>query len=467
MTAMQFLPAPETLVATFAAFAVSLACLWLLLLPRGRRLMLDRPNARSLHQQPVPRSGGIAIAAGVAAGVALAPAVSMLAFCLAAALAVVSLADDIRALPTLLRLAAHVAAAAVLLAAGIGSTEPAAFLALVLAIAWYANLYNFMDGADGLAGGMACSASAPMPGPRSNRVTLRSRLRQRGSQPVARLPAVQLPPARLFMGDAGSVPLGFLAGALGVTGWHEGVWPPVVPGACVCAFRVRCDVDAGEAPAARRTRLASAQGALLSAPGADGIRAPWHRVDRVWRDGGLHDARAARARSRVMPRSWARWSQRRLRSARSRSGSTCAGPGTAREETSAHEDAGLCSLSPTTWSRRALPGWLRFWLRFNLEVPPEFLQTAWSTLPWVMAIHALLFWRLGLYRGLWRYASLPDLQKILLAAALLRSPRRADPAAQAGTRGAAHGVPDRAAAADRRHERQPAALPRLEGTAPC
>ena len=56
-----------------------------------------------------------------------------------------------------------------------------------------------------------------------------------------------------------------------------------------------------------------------------------------------------------------------------------------------------------------------FLLRFNFEVPPEYLATALSTLPWVMAVNAMLFWRLGLYRGLWRYASLPDLQKILAA----------------------------------------------------
>jgi FlaA1/EpsC-like NDP-sugar epimerase len=60
--------------------------------------------------------------------------------------------------------------------------------------------------------------------------------------------------------------------------------------------------------------------------------------------------------------------------------------------------------------------WLAaFFLRFNLEVPHDYLTTALFTLPWVMAVNALLFWRLGLYRGLWRYASLPDLQKILIA----------------------------------------------------
>jgi FlaA1/EpsC-like NDP-sugar epimerase len=60
--------------------------------------------------------------------------------------------------------------------------------------------------------------------------------------------------------------------------------------------------------------------------------------------------------------------------------------------------------------------WLAaFLLRFNLEMPSDYLATAFATLPWVLAMNAILFWRLGLYRGLWRYASLPDLQKILAA----------------------------------------------------
>ena len=61
--------------------------------------------------------------------------------------------------------------------------------------------------------------------------------------------------------------------------------------------------------------------------------------------------------------------------------------------------------------------WLAaFWLRFNLDVPPAYVALALSTLPWVVGVHALVFWRFGLYRGLWRYASVPDLQRILLAA---------------------------------------------------
>lgn len=219
MQAMLFLPA-------LAAFAVSLLCLFLLLLPRGRQLMLDRPNARSLHEQPVPRSGGIAIAGGVAAGIALAPAAPLTAFGIAAVLAALSLADDLHALPTLVRLAAHLAAAAALLAAEIGGTEPVLFLVLLLAIAWYANLYNFMDGSDGLAGGMALFGfgAYAWAAQQSGHAALAASGSVLAAASLAFL-LFNFHPARLFMGDAGSVPLGFLAGALGVIGWHDGVWP--------------------------------------------------------------------------------------------------------------------------------------------------------------------------------------------------------------------------------------------------
>jgi FlaA1/EpsC-like NDP-sugar epimerase len=59
-----------------------------------------------------------------------------------------------------------------------------------------------------------------------------------------------------------------------------------------------------------------------------------------------------------------------------------------------------------------------FWLRFNLEVPDEYAAQLARGLPWVIAIYGVVFWILGLYRGLWRYASLPDLRRILAAVGL-------------------------------------------------
>ncbi len=58
-----------------------------------------------------------------------------------------------------------------------------------------------------------------------------------------------------------------------------------------------------------------------------------------------------------------------------------------------------------------------YWLRFNLgSIPPEFLRGAVEALPWVILIQGTVYWLLGLYRGVWRFASLPDLVRILNAA---------------------------------------------------
>ena len=58
---------------------------------------------------------------------------------------------------------------------------------------------------------------------------------------------------------------------------------------------------------------------------------------------------------------------------------------------------------------------LAYWLRFNFDVPEIFISGALRTLALVVCIHAPAFWFLGLYRGIWRYASLMDLRRIILA----------------------------------------------------
>jgi len=66
----------------------------------------------------------------------------------------------------------------------------------------------------------------------------------------------------------------------------------------------------------------------------------------------------------------------------------------------------------------AVAWWLAFWLRFNLEVPADFVHGFFFTLPWVVGLYGILFLAMGLYRGLWRYASLPDLRRILVAVSI-------------------------------------------------
>ncbi|MFI4923146.1 MAG: polysaccharide biosynthesis protein, partial [Burkholderiales bacterium] len=62
----------------------------------------------------------------------------------------------------------------------------------------------------------------------------------------------------------------------------------------------------------------------------------------------------------------------------------------------------------------AVAAWcLAYWLRFNMDIEDPYLQSMWQTLPWVVISQALIFLWFGLYRGIWRYASLPDLKRIL------------------------------------------------------
>ena len=63
--------------------------------------------------------------------------------------------------------------------------------------------------------------------------------------------------------------------------------------------------------------------------------------------------------------------------------------------------------------------WLAsFWLRFNLEIPAPYGELALETLLWVVPLHAALFVGFGLYRGIWRFASLPDLKRIIATVAI-------------------------------------------------
>lgn len=215
-----------------AALVVACACaaILLILLKTGLawRLATDIPNDRSLHVRPTPRVGGWGIVpVSVVAILLMAPDL----WCAAAAaafLAAVSQIDDRRGLPARVRFAAHLVAVV-----GFVALYPAAVPWWMLAILsflmlWLVNLYNFMDGADGLAGGMALFGFG-------------------GYAVAALVSAHPLPhlalacaavagaalgfllfnfhPARIFLGDAGSISLGFLAGALGYWGWLGDAWP--------------------------------------------------------------------------------------------------------------------------------------------------------------------------------------------------------------------------------------------------
>ena len=93
-----------------ASFVISFVAVRVLL-SRFGSFALDQPNARSLHQQPVPRTGGIAVLLGAASAFAFGATPLWMPAALALGLAVVSFADDLHRLPTLARLAVHLGAA--------------------------------------------------------------------------------------------------------------------------------------------------------------------------------------------------------------------------------------------------------------------------------------------------------------------------------------------------------------------
>jgi len=218
-------------------FLLPLACLLLvagllkLLLASGlaARIALDLPNERSLHAAPVPRIGGIVlVAVSLAAGAIAAPALWPL-LAIAFGLALLSAWDDRHGLPVALRFAVHLAAAAAAALLLLGASAPWVLVAATLLLAWMMNLYNFMDGSDGLAGGMALVGFTAL-----------------GAEAATAAPALAVAcyciaaaaagfllhnfhPARVFLGDAGSIPLGFLAGSLGLAGWAQGLWPAWFP----------------------------------------------------------------------------------------------------------------------------------------------------------------------------------------------------------------------------------------------
>ena len=142
----------------------------------------------------------------------------------------ISFVDDMIGLPVLARLVSHFLIAggfAILVLPGRSNWW---FIPMIIAIVWMINLYNFMDGIDGLAGGMAVfgfgflSIAAWLSG--------HSPLALINASIVGGAAAFLLfnfHPARVFLGDTGSTAFGFLAAGIGLIGWRDGVWSLWLP----------------------------------------------------------------------------------------------------------------------------------------------------------------------------------------------------------------------------------------------
>jgi UDP-N-acetylmuramyl pentapeptide phosphotransferase/UDP-N-acetylglucosamine-1-phosphate transferase len=221
--------------APLTAFAAALFAVWWLARGSLAARLLDHPNPRSLHEAPVPRTGGLGLHAGALLAIGIiAPRLPVALWVALAVLLLVSFLEDLRGIPALGRFTLHLAVCALFAAAALAGEHGGYIVAVAaLAIAWMANLYNFMDGSDGLAGGMTVfgfgfyGAAAWLAG--STEFAL---VNLSIAAAAAAFLVFNFHPARIFMGDAGSVPLGFLAAALGLIGWlqHDWTWwfPPLV-----------------------------------------------------------------------------------------------------------------------------------------------------------------------------------------------------------------------------------------------
>ncbi len=226
-----------------AAFIVSIVTVKYLSDPLSKIYIVDHPNERSLHITPTPRTGGLAILSGMiigTLGIVVAGKLEIAWYALIGMvlIALVSFIDDRKNLGSFPRILAQAIAAGLLLASGLlldSVRVPGGILnwpiwvagpVLFLLIVWLVNLYNFMDGIDGLAGGMAvigfgCFA---LFGWFADHITFMA-LSLIVAFSVAGFLIFNFPPARIFMGDVGSSTLGFLVAWFALWAERDGILP--------------------------------------------------------------------------------------------------------------------------------------------------------------------------------------------------------------------------------------------------
>lgn len=227
------------------AFALSALLTWRLShRTRWFERMIDVPNERSLHGDAVPRTGGVAIVLALSAAcfvaVAAFPLPTAWVWVGAAMLLVggVSFLDDRGEVKARYRLAAHLGAGVLLLAGGISWSrielpglswampDALAWLLTLGYLVWMVNLYNFMDGMDGFAGGMALFGFGALAllgwqaGDAGFALVNAAVVAAAGGFLIS-----NFPPARVFLGDLGSATLGLLAATLSLVGSQRGLFP--------------------------------------------------------------------------------------------------------------------------------------------------------------------------------------------------------------------------------------------------
>ena len=209
------------------AIAGALTALTLAFALKHTKLPLDHPNQRSLHHRPVPRSGGLAMIPVILITWSVSTSIPWQIWLSCSIIFLLSALDDRIGLPVFARLILHVGAAGFVASAIPGIHEHALIVPIVVvALTWMINVYNFMDGSDGLAGGMAVIGFGTygLAAWFASDTELAAAAWTVSGAAIGFL-LYNFHPARVFLGDAGSIPLGLMAGAMGMLGWSRAIWP--------------------------------------------------------------------------------------------------------------------------------------------------------------------------------------------------------------------------------------------------
>ena len=240
------LAAPPLAITFLATLTLSLLATGHVLQRLKRGAVLDRPNERSLHAAPTPRGGGIGILAALLPAwliivlLGYSDAAPLVAASCALVLALVSWRDDLGGLSPALRFAIQAVAVAIgmIFLPGAGTVFQDLLppgldrIASGLIWLWFVNAFNFMDGIDGIAGTEAAAIGlgvALLTLTHLEIVGLGN-----GMFGAATVGAAlgflrwNWQPAKLFMGDVGSVALGYLLGWLLLALAAAGAWAPAL-----------------------------------------------------------------------------------------------------------------------------------------------------------------------------------------------------------------------------------------------
>jgi len=374
------------------------------------------PSERSLHSLSVPRGGGLGVAAATLFGLVYLGSPYSLTVAIFLVWAVSAWDDWIGASPTI-RLAVHTLAATSIVLGWWPETSLTFGLLLALSLIWGLNLFNFMDGSDGLAGTTAATgglALATLAASVPPTVTSQFLLGVGLVTSAAALGFVSfnLPPARIFMGDGGSTVLGLALAATCLKGAVDGVWSYAAPLTLFTPFWVDATYTLLRRLAKGHSPLTPHREHLYQRLALAGLG---HRGVLLWMTGWnlvsaalaflLRETSGYAAPILVITYAifyivFTEWTLRK------------------QPHLLMNPRAILALIydlvaAATAWT-------LLFWARFNFNIDASDFtaRDVLRSLTFVVPVHAAVFVSLGLYQGLWRFASMADLRRIVLGAFL-------------------------------------------------